>query len=163
MNGMLNIYHLCHELRGFDCEINLLYATDEMRSNIITTHIGMEINERSNRPRKYLKHQKSKQISQLHEMFTTDDLQEPCNIQNNSLTAYVHHILHNNFSNEVICQNGVGGSVDGLLPVIFCFRMIENDVIYNLTVNQSDIRRYVEVIEHYTYFSVLLCTFWYIF
>ena len=37
--------------------------------------------------------------------------------------------------------------VDGLFPAILCFITIDNDVIHNLTVNQSVIIRYVEVIR----------------
>ena len=48
MNGMLNIYHLCHDSQSSDCAMNLcnkfiparkniLYATDEMQS-----HIGLK-------------------------------------------------------------------------------------------------------------------------
>ena len=53
----------------------------------------------------------------------------------------------------------LGGSVDGLLPVIFCFIMIEfqNDVIYNLTMNQSVISKHVEVIRPLRLFSLCFC------
>ena len=37
--------------------------------------------------------------------------------------------------------------VDGLFPKIFCFITIENEVLYNLTVNQNIISRYVKVIQ----------------
>ena len=53
----------------------------------------------------------------------------------------------------------LGGSVDGLLPSIFCFITIENEVIYNLTVNQSVIRRYVEVIRTLSLFSLRFCAY----
>ena len=51
--------------------------------------------------------------------------------------------------------------VDGLFPAILCFITIDNDIIYNLTVNQSAIIRYVKVIRtfapifpaFYPYFS----------
>ena len=48
----------------------------------------------------------------------------------------------------------LGGSVDGLLPMIFCFIKMENDVIYNLTMNQSTISRYVGVIRTLHLFSL---------
>ena len=55
----------------------------------------------------------------------------------------------------------LGGSVDGLLPVILCFIMMENNIIYNLTVSGSVISRYVELrytkITHI--FSVLRANF----
>ena len=51
----------------------------------------------------------------------------------------------------------LGGSVDGSLPLIFCFITIENNVIYNLTVNQSIIRKYVEVIRTLSLFSLRFC------
>ena len=51
----------------------------------------------------------------------------------------------------------LGGSVDGLLPVIFCLITIENDIIYNLTVNQSNMSRYVEVIPTLSLFSLRFC------
>ena len=41
--------------------------------------------------------------------------------------------------------------------MIFCFMTIENNVIYNLTVNQSIIRRYVEVIQTLRLFSLCFC------
>ena len=51
----------------------------------------------------------------------------------------------------------LAGSVDGPLPLIFCFKTIDNEVIYNLTVNQSVIRRYVEVIRTLRLFSPCFC------
>ena len=51
----------------------------------------------------------------------------------------------------------LGRSVDNPLPLIFCFILIENEVIYNLTVNQSVIRRYVEVIQTLSLFSLHFC------
>ena len=40
--------------------------------------------------------------------------------------------------------------VDGLFPAILSFITIENNVIHNLTVNQSVVIRYVEVIRTFT-------------
>ena len=51
----------------------------------------------------------------------------------------------------------LGGSVDGPLPLIFCFITIDNAFIYNLTVNQSVIRRYVEVIRTLSLISLHFC------
>ena len=51
----------------------------------------------------------------------------------------------------------LGRSVDGLLPVIFCCITIENEVIYNLTVKQSIISRYVGVIRTLRLFSLSFC------
>ena len=48
--------------------------------------------------------------------------------------------------------------VDGLfLVVILRFIMIENNVVYNLTVNQNVIRRYVKVIRTLRLFSLHFC------
>ena len=67
--------------------------------------------------------------------------------------------------------------VDGLFPAILCFITMDNDVIHNLTVNQSVIIRYVKVIQtfapifpaFYPYFSAFsvitlvleIITFWF--
>ena len=48
----------------------------------------------------------------------------------------------------------LGGSVHIPLPLIFCLITIENDIIYNLTVNQSLVRRYIEVIRTLPLFSL---------
>ena len=44
----------------------------------------------------------------------------------------------------------IGGSVDGLFAVVLWIITIATDVIYNLTVNQNVITRYVEVIRTFT-------------
>ena len=41
----------------------------------------------------------------------------------------------------------LGGSVDGLFPIVLSLIMMENDIIYNLIVNQNVITRYVKVIR----------------
>ena len=67
--------------------------------------------------------------------------------------------------------------VNGLLTGILCFITLENDIVYNLTVNQSVIIRYIGVIRIFTpifrsfylYFSTFLVitlvleliTFWF--
>ena len=67
--------------------------------------------------------------------------------------------------------------VDGLFPAILCFITMENDVIHNLTMNQSAIIRYVKVIRtfapiflafypYFNAFSVIslvleIITFWF--
>ena len=71
----------------------------------------------------------------------------------------------------------LGAPVDGLFPEILYVITLENDVSYNLAVNQSVIMRYVEVIPiftpifpaFYSYFSTFLVitlvlqliTFWF--
>ena len=48
----------------------------------------------------------------------------------------------------------LGACVDGLFPLLLCFIMIENDIVYNLTVRENVISRYVKVFPlFYAYFS----------
>ena len=56
-------------------------------------------------------------------------------------------------------KNGVRQISRWPSPPIFCFITIENEVIYNLTVNQSVIRRYVEVIRTLSLFSLRFCVY----
>ena len=49
----------------------------------------------------------------------------------------------------------LAAQVDGIFSAILCFVTIENNIIYNLTVNQNVIIRYVEVMRT----LYLFCTY----
>ena len=53
-------------------------------------------------------------------------------------------------------KTALGGSVDGLLPVILRFITMENHIIYNLTVSGSAISSYVEDIRKLPVFFLCL-------
>ena len=50
----------------------------------------------------------------------------------------------------MLIKTVLGGSVNGLFAVVLWIITIEKDVIYNLTVNQNVITRYVKVIQTFT-------------
>ena len=56
-------------------------------------------------------------------------------------------------------KNGVRRISRWPSPLDILFITIENEVIYNLTVNQSVIRRYVEVIRTLSLFSLSFCAY----
>ena len=53
----------------------------------------------------------------------------------------------------------LGGSVDGLLPMILCFITMENNIIYNLTVSGRVISRYIIYYIYCIFFSALCANF----
>ena len=111
------------------------------------------------------------QITYLQESSLTwivNYLQEPCNIQKDGYYFIIPSVItiatsHKMAAGRSFLKNGVRRTSKWSFPMILLFITIENNIVYNQTMNQNVITRYVKVIRTLRLFFLRFCAFQYIF